>query len=203
MKKLNVDCLIFIFYQADKKSLYSCILVNKEWCNLAIPILWKEHSCRERSKNKFFTTILSCLSTSSKRFLFDNEKNILLKSPLFNYISFCKFPEAEIINNILTIAVKKGINRGKLTFLEPEIYKNIKELQWKTSHPLPLFPGASTCFSQLCNLYIDINLVNSDVLYEMAQICKGLNELTIDNCYQDLPGLISLIDVQRNLKSVT
>ena len=39
-------------------------------------------------------------------------------------------------------------------------------------------------------------------MYEMGQICKDLNRLTIWNCYQDLPGLIFLIDVQRNLKSV-
>ncbi|RIA87063.1 hypothetical protein C1645_778141 [Glomus cerebriforme] len=36
----------------------------------------------------------------------------------------------------------------------------------------------------------------------MAQICKNLNEIIIQNCYQDLPGLITLIDAQRNLKSV-
>ena len=36
----------------------------------------------------------------------------------------------------------------------------------------------------------------------MAKICKDLNELTIRNCYQDVSGLISLIDAQRNLKSV-
>ena len=36
----------------------------------------------------------------------------------------------------------------------------------------------------------------------MAQICRNLNELIINNC-RDYPGLISLIDAQRNLKSVT
>ena len=36
----------------------------------------------------------------------------------------------------------------------------------------------------------------------MAQICKDLNELAIYDCTQDLPGLISLIDAQRNLKSL-
>src|SRR5581483_9707943 len=51
-------------------------------------------------------------------------------------------------------------------------------------------------------LSIDIKLVDSNSMYEMAQICKDLNELIIRNCYQDLPGLISLIDAQRNLKNV-
>src|SRR2546423_15396079 len=36
----------------------------------------------------------------------------------------------------------------------------------------------------------------------MAQICKELKELSIDEYSQDLPGLNSLIDAQRNLKSL-
>ena len=79
---------------------------------------------------------------------------------------------------------------------------NIKSLYWETSQSLLSFPGASTCFSRLNYLHIDINFVDSNAMYEMGQICKDLNRLTIWNCYQDLPGLIFLIDVQRNLKSV-
>jgi hypothetical protein len=96
----------------------------------------------------------------------------------------------------------------KKNLLKQEIYKlfvsqckNIKELIWNTPQPLSLFPGAPTCFSQLCSLCIDINFVNSNALYEMTEICKDLNELTIYNC-KDLPGLISLIDAQRNLKKL-
>ena len=70
------------------------------------------------------------------------------------------------------------------------------------SQPLSLFPGASACFSQLNYLHVNTVFVNSNSLYEMAQICKDLNELGIYDCTQDLPGLISLIDAQRNLKSL-
>ncbi|CAB4416442.1 unnamed protein product [Rhizophagus irregularis] len=37
----------------------------------------------------------------------------------------------------------------------------------------------------------------------MAQICKGIEKLTLHNCIQDVPGLVILIDVQRNLKSLS
>ncbi|PKY19316.1 hypothetical protein RhiirB3_432350 [Rhizophagus irregularis] len=53
--------------------------------------------------------------------------------------------------------------------------------------------------SHLYSLNIDINSVNSNDLYEMAQICKNLNELIVDNCSQDIPGLIYLIDAQKFL----
>jgi hypothetical protein len=224
MKKLNIDCLILIFNElrADNKSLYSCLLVNKEWCHLIVPILWEKYPYyfnHEKSKEKFSNTILSCLPTSSKQLLFDNNiklpSTILSKSPTFNYINSCKFLKANIVDNIINMVYKeeilnKVIYSTKRNLLEQEIYslfisqcKSIKELEWRTSQPLPSFPGAQTCFSQLYSLNINLFYVSSNNLYEMAQICKDLNELYIYNFSRNIPGLISLIDAQRNLKSLS
>src|ERR1051325_4106409 len=113
MNKLNIDCLVLIFNQADKNSLYSCLLVNKEWCSVVVPILWKKFSWYvdynydivSRLKRRPFNTILSCLPTSSKQLLSDNDvqlpSTILLRSPLFDYINFCEFPRDRIINQII------------------------------------------------------------------------------------------------------
>src|SRR4051812_12989838 len=103
MEKLNIDCLILIFNElrADNKSLYSCLLVNKEWCHLVVPILWEKYPtffyCN-KSKEKLSNVILSYLSSSSKQLLFENDINLpstILSKPLtFDYISFCKFLDA-------------------------------------------------------------------------------------------------------------
>jgi hypothetical protein len=225
---LNIDCLLLIFNELlptderkiDKKSLYkslhSCLLVNKQWCHIIVPILWKysfyeyERCYNFETKEKLFIVILSSLSSSSKLFLLNNgiklSSMILLKPLLFNYINFCEFPSNEIINDIID-SVK--LKYDKRYLLEQEIYKlfvsqckNIKELRWRTLQPLTSFPGALTCFSQLHSLLIDVKFVNSNELYEMAQLCKNLNVLHICNYSQIHHGLISLIDVQRNLKSV-
>src|ERR1051325_8958344 len=210
MNKLNIDCLVLIFDQADKNSLYSCLLVNKEWCNIVVPILWKTFSWYgSYVDEKLFNTILSCLPTPSKQILSNNgvqlPSTILSSSPLFDYISFCKFPVAEAINKIIKIVECPA---ESCNLFEQEVYKlfvskcncnNIEELHWNTSQPLSLFPGASICFSKLDYLCIDTSVIDSNALYEMAQICKDLSSLTV-NCYQDLTGLISLIDAQRNLK---
>jgi hypothetical protein len=221
MEKLNIDCLIIIFnkLRGDNNSLYSCLLVNKEWCHLIVPILWERHIYFNCEKKKIFSnTIFSCLPTSSKQLLFDNDiklpLTILSKSPMFNYVSFCKCLRAYVINNNFINVVfevensKEFINKRNL--LEQEIYKlfisqceSIKKLEWRTSQPLPSFPGALTCFSQLNSLIVDLYYVNSNNLYEMAKICKNLNELYIHNYSQNVPGLISLIDAQRNLKNLT
>src|ERR1051325_6062620 len=188
MTKLNIDCLTLIFNETSEKgTLYSCLLVNKEWCNIVVPILWKKFSWRWDGRSKetyFFNTILSCLPSSSKQLLSDNgaklPSEILLRSPLFDYISFCEFPTDKIVKVMVEFDTVKP---ESYNLFEQEIYKlfvsqcnNIKTLQWETSQPLPLFPGASTCFSQLNRLYVDIDFVGSNALYEMAQICKDLNE---------------------------
>jgi hypothetical protein len=224
MEKLNVDCLILIFNElrADSKFLYSCLLVNKEWYHLVIPILWGKYpffNCK-KSMEKFSNTILSCLPTSSKQLLFDNDIKLPLtafsKSPTFNYVSLCKFLSFETIEIIINLAKGRSFNTtlGDLmerkNLLEQEIYKlfisqckGIKGLEWRTSQPLSSFPGARACFSQLYSLNINLNYVNSNNLYEMAQFCKDLNVLYVYNYTKDIPGLISLIDEQRNLKGVS
>jgi hypothetical protein len=149
MEKLNIDCLILIFNElrADNKSLYSRLLVNKEWCHLIVPILWEKYPCYFNHEEKFSNTILSCLPTSSKQLLFDNDielpLTILSKSPTFNYVSFCKFLSASTINIIINMVFKKKfLNKvtnysKKRNLLEQEIYKlfinqckNIKEFGW-------------------------------------------------------------------------
>ncbi|GBB85334.1 hypothetical protein RclHR1_01190010 [Rhizophagus clarus] len=216
MSKLNLDCLALIFNELkDKKSLHSCLLVNKEWCNLVVPILWKSFLCyeeNEENKSIYYNTILSLLSSSSKQLLINNNIKLplpnLLDSPLFNYISFCKFPNSDIVNGVINMVLKNHNNHDKKYLLEQEIYKlfitqckNIKELYWKTTQQLSLFPGASTCFSNLIKLNINLDYINSNSLEEMAKYCKNLNELSIHNP-KDSPGLISLIDSQKNLKEI-
>src|ERR1043166_5483722 len=76
MKKLNIDCLCLIFNQIDKNSLHSCLLVNREWCKIIAPILWKKYSWNEYHGEKFrklLDTMFTCLPSSSKQLLSDND----------------------------------------------------------------------------------------------------------------------------------
>ena len=130
-------------------------MVNKEWCDVVAPILWKRYSWYNRSESakKVYNIIFSCLPSSSKQLLFNNNielpSTILLKPPLFNYISFCSFPEAITVVRIIEMLEPNNDNH-KRNLLEQEIYKlfvsqckGIKYLWWETSQPLSLFPGAS------------------------------------------------------------
>src|SRR3954468_24391669 len=133
MSKLNLDILIIIFneLQSDKKSLYSCLLVNREWCRIVVPILWKfTWDNYEISEKKLFNTILFCLPISSKQLLTDNDVKLQLSlmtdQPLFKYISFCTFPNNSIVYQMIEMVLEDDyslLKQAKRDLLKQEIFK--------------------------------------------------------------------------------
>ena len=90
---LNEDALFLILEELkyDSYSLYSCLLVNKNWCKIVIPILWKNpwKYLKKRKKSSLFDIIILHLSNETKKNLGD--KGIIhlpTEKPIFNYISF-------------------------------------------------------------------------------------------------------------------
>ena len=88
--------------------------------------------------------------------------------------------------------------------MEQEIYKlfinnckNINEFNWVVTYPISQYPGASTCFSQLYALNVDLEFVVLAELFEMARICQNIENLEIRNCNGDLTGLIMFINTQK------
>src|SRR3954453_20295198 len=88
MSKLLADCLneIFEYLEEDKVTLYSCLLVNRLWCEVSVGILWR--SIRN------YNTLVACLPNESKKIL--NQNRIITSAstasnpPMFNYPSFCR-----------------------------------------------------------------------------------------------------------------
>jgi hypothetical protein len=114
MTQLNEDCLKTIFneLQDDPYSLYSCILVNKFWCHIVMPILWRNPSpSNESSSLQLFNMIIYLLPASSKNFLFKNIPELpVLKfsnKPLFNYISFFSQIPSDLINDMAYKLIKE------------------------------------------------------------------------------------------------
>src|SRR5438045_3088019 len=96
MPKLNKDVLSLILkeLQSDKESLLSCLLVNKSWCEIIVPILWKNPWIYLRNLNYelLFNLIISYLSNETKEYLRIQGYNLpeVRQKPLFNYIGFCR-----------------------------------------------------------------------------------------------------------------
>src|SRR5215217_4643104 len=99
MSKLNKDILFLIFeeFQDDSKSLFSCLMVNRPWCETVIPILWRNPWCYSGinySNKKYLFFIIACYLLDDIREFITNHGNQLLsgsnQSLLFDYLSFCR-----------------------------------------------------------------------------------------------------------------
>ncbi|RGB39190.1 hypothetical protein C1646_754858 [Rhizophagus diaphanus] len=78
----------------DYKTLHSCILVNRLWCRLVIPLLWEDPFSKDYPKNYHFIEIyLSKLKEDDKTKFneYGIKFDLLHSNTLFNYPSFIKY----------------------------------------------------------------------------------------------------------------
>src|SRR6266536_3954513 len=81
---------IIKYFQNDFSTLYSCILVNRLWCRLVIPILWKDPFSIPTKNFNFIEIYLHNLNDDYLKTKL-NKYNINIPSnTLFNYPSFIK-----------------------------------------------------------------------------------------------------------------
>src|SRR6266536_546836 len=78
MSQLPADCLneIFEYLEDVKFTLYSCILVNRLWCEVSVRILWR-NVCNYNKRT--YNTLISCLSNESKEIISKN--GIIISTP--------------------------------------------------------------------------------------------------------------------------
>ncbi|GBB88627.1 hypothetical protein RclHR1_01520012 [Rhizophagus clarus] len=213
MSKLNRDILFMLFeeLQDDSKSLFSCLIVNKLWCETAIPILWKNpwrYNINYHSKNSLFNIITSSFSDDIKNFL--SGKGIKLSSVsfqplLFDYLSFCRSMNVNVINDVISIGSCLAYNQF---LLQQEFYslfmKKFPELKYldirSIEHQIFYFPRAVACLDSLYELTCETSTEPS-YFYGLARICDKIENLIIYNASPKVNrGIIKLIEVQRRLK---
>ncbi|PKK65535.1 hypothetical protein RhiirC2_786024 [Rhizophagus irregularis] len=208
MSKLNGDILYYIFNdlyysinRKDKQSLHSCLLVNKLWCEVMIPILWRYPYKYVYNEESLLIIIISHLSDNSIKFLKDKSAigaNFKKQKLTFNYIRFCKY-----LDDIYYIFS----NRSNL--LKEEIYKlfisecsSIKSLCMDMlDYPIYQYPGVNISLSNLYEL--DCNIKEQNFYHELAQICRSIEKIRIlIHEHDELDGLVELIEKQKQTKYI-
>ncbi|PKC62179.1 hypothetical protein RhiirA1_465498 [Rhizophagus irregularis] len=218
MSELNKDILYLIFeeLQDDIKTLYSSLSVNKTWCELIVPILWRNpwKFLTNRSEILLFNVIISHLSDESKNNLMiqDNDLfKILLQKPLFNYISFCRHLNLNSIDLIIYF-IERNYSKSNISVIKNEILNLFINENTRFTHlyipqnfdyQIHLIPGAKRCFSEIVFLSCNTNRVNGNVLIGLAEICQSIKELELtiepsNNSYE----IIKLIDASKKLINV-
>jgi len=112
--QLPYECLGEIFEHLENDALRSCLLVNRFWCEVSVPILW--------TSIRNYNTLTVCLPNESKEILHKNEIIIpTSKPPLFNYATFIK---SLSINEIYReIKILQSYDNNKSVLVTQEIFK--------------------------------------------------------------------------------
>ncbi|PKC53190.1 hypothetical protein RhiirA1_479808, partial [Rhizophagus irregularis] len=78
---------IIQYLRKDISTLYSCILVNRLWCRLAIPLLWEDPFSLSTQNYHYINTYLCFLNEDGKAKFneYGINDNLLLSNTLFNY----------------------------------------------------------------------------------------------------------------------
>ncbi|RIA85734.1 hypothetical protein C1645_879127 [Glomus cerebriforme] len=219
--RILTDCLyeIFEFLEKDKLTLHSCLLVNRTWCKISVRILWRDvlsfkyASYQSEVSSQILNTLISCLPNESKELLHKNEIFIstpTTKSPLFNYVLFCKFLSIHEIDHLIQhnlenqqIITSRNLNFSKYLILQ-EVLKmfmkqipSLKELKYSREHIMNVtfthFPGAKKCLTDLAVLSCSSD-IHSEFFNQLSQICCNIQSLNIEFkgfVSSELKGLIS------------
>ncbi|UZO06293.1 uncharacterized protein OCT59_026622 [Rhizophagus irregularis] len=137
---------IIQYFRNDIPTLHSCILVNRFWCQIVIPLLWKDPFSMKNPKNFHFIELyLQKISEKDKTQLnrCGINNNVFPSNTLFNYSNFIKCINTQnmcstIVNWVetnMTFACSKGRiflllikvfieNKAKLNTFEIEIAYN-------------------------------------------------------------------------------
>uniref|UniRef100_U9UKK6 F-box domain-containing protein n=1 Tax=Rhizophagus irregularis (strain DAOM 181602 / DAOM 197198 / MUCL 43194) TaxID=747089 RepID=U9UKK6_RHIID len=94
---------IIQYFRKDFSTLYSCILVNRLWCRLAIPLLWEDPFSLPTQNYHCIKTYLCFLNEDDKAKFneYGINDNLFLSNTLFNYPSFIKYLDTiKIYNSI-------------------------------------------------------------------------------------------------------
>lgn len=199
--KLPVECLIEIFefiiqQNFDYYTLRSCSLVNRQWCAVAIPMLWEEplmnlqqHELAHEKICMLITTYIMCLSDEAKIILSKCGVKMtptLKRRATFNYASYLR----HLDNVILFDATEMWIGSCNTTPSEEQCFIPIFQTY-------QLLEQLYNNFIESCDNLKQLNLRRSDQVKSLSDAflrlhffpgaeksLSWLNEFSFDGCIE-------------------
>ncbi|PKC06860.1 hypothetical protein RhiirA5_418991 [Rhizophagus irregularis] len=205
MSNLSRDVLYMLFelLQDDKNTLYSCLLVNRTWCEIIIPILWRNPWKFSKKKDRLSSVIISHLSNVSRNKI--GNHNLLTNSyqkPSLNYIKYCKHLD---LNEIHKMFCKESFIKILNEILSLFINKNMKFTHLYIHQKfgkINLIHGAESCFSRIEFLSFSSD-INDTILSKLIETCKSIKKLElIIRANNHNYRVFKLIEAQKKLFNV-
>ncbi|RIA88842.1 hypothetical protein C1645_773858 [Glomus cerebriforme] len=218
--ELPTECLIKIFEQFTVKynqeefdyvSLRSCLLVNRQWCVVAVPMLWEEplmnlqlHKSTHDRFHMPITTYIMSLNDETKIIL--SKCGIIITPTLkrkatFNYATFLRHLDNEILFKATKIWIEKCniISKEEQCFLPifqiyqllDQLFKNFIE---NCNNLKILGLKKSNQVRSLSDAFLKIHLLPG------AEISlKNLNEISFDGC-MDSEIFLKASEISKNIQ---
>ncbi|RIB23386.1 hypothetical protein C2G38_2171424 [Gigaspora rosea] len=105
------------------RSLYSCALVSRHWCEMSIPIIWRNPFSLYIVKPTFISIYISSfedLEDDVKSILKEYGININFQNPLFPYVRFLEILSLDSLNSSETLSETRNLNRNPKPRPKPE-----------------------------------------------------------------------------------
>ncbi|GBC29085.2 hypothetical protein GLOIN_2v1883794 [Rhizophagus irregularis DAOM 181602=DAOM 197198] len=155
------------YFQNDYSTLHSCVLVNRLWCRLAIPLLWENPFSIPTGNYNFIEIYLHNLNGELKTKFNEHKinENLLLSNTLFNYPSFIKY--LDLLK--FSTSVRKWFYNAKIK--KSELVEDIEDTK-----KLIIISLLKIFIDNEVNLHtLEIN-INNYITY-----IEGILELTLQN----------------------
>ena len=147
--------------QDDFSTLHSCILVNRLWCRLAIPLLWENPFSIPTENYRFIEFYLYKLNEEDKTKLRDCGINseLLPSNTLFNYPSFIKCLNTQKMGHSIDKWVATVSTKSYLTtsYFTRSIFRSLLNILIGGSvkfHTLSIFIGFDVHLNDICELIL-------------------------------------------------
>ncbi|CAB4482807.1 unnamed protein product [Rhizophagus irregularis] len=221
MSSVFTDDIIYEIFKLLKdtdvygNSLYSCLYVNRRFCVIAAPFLWKTTFQKEAKSNIFISTYISCLNKRFHGWQNDNDRSLLLSgrfltmSPLFEYETYLKEFSFKSLNKAVnhwfdceygSEDPKKKTITSKLEFYLFKMFAEKSALEslaieldvencWKIKE---VFLGGSSRVSSIKNLSISFPTLTLKEPRFLSKVRRFLRELKI--VFQNLDEVCFFVD---------
>ncbi|KAG9289599.1 hypothetical protein G9A89_014334 [Geosiphon pyriformis] len=231
--KLPNSCIekIFQFLPEDRKSLHSCILVNKDWCRQGITFLWSKPFSASLP-GSLINTLITCLPIVEqiKYGVIKSERDF--NSPTFPYLSYIKYfslqrlfdsindwcspvPHRRTSPRLLhTFAINIVNGDGKILDLELDFNViNSDDYHWgDMDWNFFEWPGARKSLANLRRIGLN-GEYPGEILYSASRLCTNISEIDIElnpnlntspdkAVFERIDHLIVLIAAQLSLKFI-
>ncbi|PKK59086.1 hypothetical protein RhiirC2_795339 [Rhizophagus irregularis] len=175
---------IIKYFKTDHSTLHSCILVNRLWCRLAIPLLWENPFSISTKNYNFIEIYLHDLNDDLK-----TKYNISTSNTLFNYSKFIKYLNIEeFISSVKNWSVRSSLfkifikNKIELHSLDIEIFNH----SFNFDYILELILQNTNFIQNIKNLNLYINhnikdMVIKDRIIQIVNLQQNLKKILLYN----------------------